>query len=62
MVRGVEFSRKPSRCHVIASGKGTIEVRKGSADGELLATVNVDAAGAKLHKAKVAGTVRHTRF
>lgn len=57
MVRGVEFSRKPSRCHVTASGKGTIEVRKGSADGELLATVNVDAAGAKLHKAKVAGTV-----
>ena len=54
-VKGVRFNRKPARCLVTASGKGRIEVRKDSADGELLAAVDVDAVSSTLHISDVTG-------
>lgn len=53
VARGVKFDKKPGNCHVMASGKGVIEVRKGSAEGTLLATVSIDSPSLSLHKARV---------
>lgn len=55
MVKGVRFTKEPVRCQVMASGKGRIEVRKDSADGELLAAVDVDAVSSTLHISDVTG-------
>lgn len=52
-VKGVAFDKKARSFHVKAGGKGTIEVRKGSADGELLSKVNIDTTDATLHKQSV---------
>lgn len=54
IVRGVKFGKQPGKCHIMASGKGTIEVRKGSSSGPVIATVNIDSSANRLHKAKVA--------
>ena len=41
-VRGVKFNKTPSVLHVKACGKGTIEVRKNSPEGEILASIEVN--------------------
>lgn len=57
IVRGVKFNKKPGQCHVMASGKGVIEVRKGSSEGPVLASVNVDSKSWSIHKANVKGKI-----
>ena len=41
-VRGVKFSQKPSALQAKACGKGTIEVRKNSPEGEIIASIEIN--------------------
>lgn len=59
-VRGVVFGKKPAEFTVVASGCGTVEVRKGSATGDLLAGVNVAGDGMNTYKAAVSDTPGNT--
>jgi len=61
VVRGVLFNKVPDKCHVTASGHGTIEVRKGASDGKLLARIVVDSAGPELYNVNVAGVEAGTQ-
>ncbi len=61
MVRGVSFSRNPSRCHFMASGKGIIEVRQGSSTGRLIAAVDVDSSHGRLHEAGVSENIDNSQ-
>lgn len=60
VVRGASFDKRPRSFEVLASGKGTIEVRENTADGNLIASVPVDAADPKLHKAKATADADNT--
>lgn len=52
-VRGVEFTKAPSRLEMQASGKGIIEVRRDAPDGEIMASIKINAPKMKLLKAKI---------
>ena len=52
-VRGVEFTKAPSRLQVQASGNGIIEVRRDAPDGEIMASIKINATKMKLLKAKI---------
>lgn len=53
MVRGVEFAKRPKGIELTAAGKGSVEVRNGSAVGDLLAIVDVDCSGMSLLRGKL---------
>ena len=55
MVKGASFDRTPGKCSLTASGKGLIEVRRGTVDGELLASVRIDSESLATHEADVTG-------
>lgn len=59
-VRGVNFDQAPAKIQIYASGKGTIEIRRNTPDGELIASVNVNSPAMKLIEQNVSTPVNGT--
>lgn len=52
-VRGVAFSKVPSSLEIKASGNGTIDVRRNSPDGEVIASIKVSNSQMKFIKSEI---------
>lgn len=59
-VRGVKFGKAPSALQVKACGQGTIEVRRSTPEGELLASVNINNTEMQVLECKPSAKIKGT--